>query len=165
MKKAILFGMVLLGTSSAFAAGAKDFVGSYKLINDQVEGEIFCFDSLIIAQEDGLTNLYRGDASGYGPMISAELNGKKRDVSASHGEALSSTKGQDAVTLKNDTLTFSFEGRESFIGIPAMRVTDSVAIKLSADKKIAYAVRKTFEGPVIGLGKKGKALCEYQITK
>lgn len=161
MKKMILLGTVLLGTSSAFAAGAKDFVGSYKLINDQVEGETFCYDSLVVAEEKGLTNLYRGDMTSYGPIISAELNGKKRDVSTSHGEALSSTKGQDSVTLKNETLTFSFEGRESLMGIPAVRVTDSVAIKLSADKKLAYAVRKTFEGPVIGLGKKGKALCEY----
>ncbi|MEK2646531.1 hypothetical protein [Bdellovibrio sp. BCCA] len=164
MKKTILLGMILLGTSSAFA-GAKDFIGSYRLLKDQVEGETFCYKGLDVVEENGLLNLYRSDITEYGPIISAELNGKSRDVKYSHGEALSTTKGEDTVTLKDDTLTFAFNGRESLIGIPAMRVSDSVAIKLSADKKTAYVLRKTFEGPVIGLGKKGKALCEYQVLK
>ncbi|WII72881.1 hypothetical protein QJS83_03225 [Bdellovibrio sp. 22V] len=162
MKKTILFGMLMLGTSVSSASTVQKFIGDYQLQKSQVDGETFCYQGIMIREDDGLLSLYRSDIS-YSALISAEVNGEAREVSASHGEAMTSTKGKDTVTLdKSGTLTFDFTGRSNILGIPAMRESDSLALKLSADGKTAYAVRKTFEGPVAGLGKKGKALCEYR---
>lgn len=165
MKKTFLIGMMLLTANSALAVTAQDFVGSYRLVNSQVEGDTFCYQGVIVAQEDERLSLYRSDIT-EGALISAEVNGPKREVSFSHGEALSKTKGKESVTLDDKgTLTFEFSGVESLLGIPAMRTADGVAMKLSADGKSLYAVRKTFDGPVAGLGKNAKALCEYQRVK
>ena len=153
--------MAVFVSSSAFA-GLNDLIGHYNLVNSQVEGKTFCYRNIdIVQEENGLLSLYRSDTSEYGPIVSAAVNGAKRENSYSHGEALSTTKGNDSVIFKDETLSFAFDGVTSILGVPAMRTSDSFTIKLSADKKTAYAVRKTFDGPVAGLGKRAKALCEY----
>lgn len=164
MKKIILLAAILMTGTSVFAASpASKFMGNFSLVDSKIDGETFCFQGITIAEEDdGLISLYRSDMSGYGPMISAELNGEPRENSASHGEALSGRKGKDTVTLENGVLTFKYKGVNNFMGIPTTRESDTISIALAKDGKTLAVTRSTFEGPVVGIGKKAKALCAYQ---
>lgn len=95
MKK-VFFGAILLAASSAMASGDQ-FLGSYHLTKSEVTGKTFCYDSFSIQQtEDGLVAF---SVDGYN-LYAGEVNGAKRKVSFSHGEALSTTKGYDQVALE-----------------------------------------------------------------
>lgn len=160
--KAFLAMTVLFTSVNGFAATSlNDFLGTYRLVNQKVEGETFCFERVSVAEDaDGTVGFYGPDMS-YGPMIKAELNGAPRQNSGSHGEAMSSRKGQDSVTLKNDILTFTYTGINKFMGLPVSREKETVALKLAADGKTLALTRTTFEGVASGIGSKGKALCVY----
>lgn len=163
MMKSVLATAVLLASTSAFAAPTiKNFIGTYDLVANQVEGETFCFPRITISEEDdGTIGLYREDSS-YGPMIHAELNGPLRSDSGSHGEALGGRKGKDSVTLDNGVLTFEYRGTQTFMGVPAGRESDKISITIAKDGKTLAVTRTTFEGPISGIGKKAKALCGYR---
>lgn len=155
MKK-IMFGAILLAASSAMASG-EQFLGSYHLTKSEVTGKTFCYDSFSIEKtDDGVAF----SVDGYN-IYAGEVNGDKRKVSYSHGEALSSTKGYDQVTLEKGVLSFQFKGTESFVGVPATRVESTVSMKLSNDGKTLTLLRKEFSGVAFGIGKSAKALCEY----
>lgn len=162
MVKTIIASAILMTSVSGFAATSiNDFIGTYQLADKKVEGDTFCFSQITINQEDdGTIGIYREDTS-YGPMINAELNGSPRKNSASHGEAMSSRKGKDSVTLKNDVLTFEYSGTTSLLGVPVGRESDTISAKLAQGGKSLAVTRTTFEGPIAGIGKKGKALCAY----
>ncbi len=159
--KVLVASLVLLAANSAFAGAASNFVGSYRLTSSQVDGDTFCFQGLDIKQEDDSLALYRSDVSEF-PMYKAEVNGEVREISGSHGEAMTSYKGQDTVTLdEKGLLTFESKTVNKFLGVPATREKDSYTIQLSKDGKKVRAVRATFVGPIAGIGKRAKALCEY----
>ncbi|KHD89279.1 MAG: hypothetical protein OM95_04370 [Bdellovibrio sp. ArHS] len=158
MKKMILTGLILLGSSSAFA-GIQDYIGRFDLQKQELEDGTFCYQGLIITKEGQEISLFRSDATEFA-IIRSDLN-SSREVRYSHGEAMSTTKGTDSVTLKSDgSLLLQFSGVESFLGVPASRVKDAMALKLSDDKKTLFAVRKTADG-LAGLSR-GEARCVYQ---
>ncbi|MDG0816859.1 hypothetical protein [Bdellovibrio svalbardensis] len=159
--KVLVASLVLLAASSSFAASASNFEGSYRLTKSQVDGDTFCYNGIIIAKEENQLAFYRADIS-YSPLFKAEVNGEARAVSGSHGEAMSSYKGTESVTLDaKGLLTFEFKAVNKFLGIPATREKETNTLQLSKDGKKLRAVRATFEGPVAGIGKRAKALCEY----
>lgn len=154
-----LAGLILF-SGFAQAAATDKFLGTFDLVKSEDKGT-FCYDGIVITSEGNTMSLFRKDMSSYGPLYSAEVNGAPRDVKYSHGEAFSSLKGQDTVSFLNNTLTFSFKGRQSIAGIPAIRVTDSLSIKMNSDKKTLQVERRSTEGPVAGIGKKDSASCVY----
>ncbi|KYG62094.1 hypothetical protein [Bdellovibrio bacteriovorus] len=158
MKKSVLMGLLLLGSSSAFA-GVQDYIGRYDLQREELKDGTFCYEGLIVRQEGKELSLYRSDITDFA-LVKSELN-SSREVRTSHGEAMTTTKGKDSVTLKDDgSLVFQFSGIESILGVPASRVKDAVALKLSDDKNTLFAVRKTADG-LAGLNR-GEARCVYK---
>lgn len=163
MTKFLLIPALMLAATSSFAAGSvQKFTGNFKLVDSKTDNNAFCFEGIAIREDKGLVSIYRSDISGYGPMISAELNGEARETSGSHGEAMSSSKGTDTVTLKNDILTFEYKGITKLFGIPAGRESDTLAIQIAKDGKTLAVTRTTFEGSIAGIGTKGTALCVYR---
>ncbi len=162
MVKAFLATAILMTSVSGFAATSiNDFVGTYQLADQKAEGDAFCFQQITISREnDGTIGVYRENTS-YGPLISAELNGSPRKSSGSHGEAMSSRKGKDTVTLKNNILTFEYSGTTSMLGVPVSRESDTISAKLAQGGKALAVTRTTSEGPIVGFGKNSKALCAY----
>nr|BFD60661.1 hypothetical protein CKG001_27680 [Bdellovibrio sp. CKG001]BFD64075.1 hypothetical protein BdHM001_27560 [Bdellovibrio sp. HM001]BFD68266.1 hypothetical protein HAGR004_32880 [Bdellovibrio sp. HAGR004] len=154
--KQVIFGMLLLSASSALAS-ADQFAGTYRLTSSQVEGDTFCYDSFTIEVNGNEASFNR---DGY-MIYSGEVNGPKRKVSYSHGEALSSTKGYEQVTLEKGVLSFQFKGTSSFVGVPATREESTISMKLSQDGSKLTLLRKEFEGVAFGLGKKAAASCQY----
>lgn len=160
--KAFLGTLVLFTSTTSFAATSiNDFLGTYSLIDQKVEGETFCHERLTVSLDTENAISLFGPSSSYGPMISAKLNGEPRKNSASHGEAMSSRKGQDTVTFKNDTLTFQYSGVNKLMGVPVSRETDTFSLKVSADSHTLKVTRIVFEGVAAGIGSTGKALCTY----
>ncbi|KYG68282.1 hypothetical protein AZI87_03225 [Bdellovibrio bacteriovorus] len=158
MKKTVLLGLLLLGSSSAFAS-IQDYIGRYDLQREELKDGTFCYEGLIVSKEGKEISLYRSDITEFA-LVKSELN-SSREVRSSHGEAMTTTKGKDSVTLKDDgTLVFQFSGIESILGVPASRVKDAVALKLSDDKSTLFAVRKTADG-LAGLNR-GEARCVYK---
>lgn len=151
-------GLLLLGSSSALA-GVQDYIGRYDLQREELKDGTFCYEGLIVRQEGKELSLYRADITDFA-LVKSDLN-SSREVRTSHGEAMTTTKGKDSVTLKDDgSLVFQFSGIESILGVPASRVKDAVALKLSDDKNTLFAVRKTADG-LAGLNR-GEARCVYK---
>lgn len=159
-KFSLAIASLLLFSGVSQASVTDKFVGTFDLVKSEDKGT-FCYDGIVITSDGNTMSLYRKDMQSYGALYSAEVNGTPRQVKHSHGEALSSLKGQDTVSFLNNTLTFSFKGRQSVAGIPAIRITDSISIKMNADKKTLQVERRSTEGPVAGIGRKDSASCVY----
>jgi hypothetical protein len=157
MKVLLLASLAALSFQAFASNNIKDFVGRYDLIEQSVDGDTFCFEKVMISHRGNIVDVFR-EVTSYGPMFSAELNGAPRETSGSHGEAGSSRKGEDTITLKNGVLTASYKGSVRVAGIPVSRESDSLEISLSSDKKGINVTRTTREG-----FSKGKASCRYSI--
>jgi hypothetical protein len=159
----ILATVLVFANCSAFAAtAASDFVGTYALVHEQVEGKTFCFNGIQIVLEGNEMSLYRQDIADFA-MFKAQVNGSPREVRGSHGEAMSSSVGENTVTLdRNGVLIFAYTGIEKVMGIPMARSKDAYALRLSQDGKSIEAIRSTFDGVMTGIGSKGKATCQYR---
>lgn len=163
MKK-VVFAALLLSTSSALA-DVSSFIGRYDLNASDINGETFCYDGVIISEnEESELEFYRADVT-YMPLYKGVVNGEAREVSGSHGEALSSSKGKEKVTYKNGTLTFQYSGVNKFLGVPASRVQSGVSMKISEKGRVLTLTRKEFEGVAFGVGRDAVAKCEYIRSK
>jgi hypothetical protein len=149
----------------AHATLITDFVGSYDLTVEnpgKVETKLFCHKGLAIELDGNEAKLYSADSMSYGPMYQAVVNGSGKSNKGSHGEGMSARKGEDTVSFANETLSFEYSGVEYLFGLPVSRAADSVAVKLSGDKKTLYVTRGEFAGPVKGIGKRDKINCIYE---
>lgn len=155
MKVLLLVSLAALSFQAFASNNIKDFVGRYDLIEQTVDGDTFCFEKVMISHRGNVVDVFR-EVTSYGPMYSAELNGASRETSGSHGEAGSSRKGEDTITLKNGVLTASYKGSVRVAGIPVSRESDTLEMTLSPNKKEFNVIRTTRAG-----FSKGKATCRY----
>ena len=135
----------------------KTFIGTYDLVSSQDSSGSFCYRGVIISQESGEIHLYRADMKDNGSMISGKLNGPARASTVSHGEAMSSTKYFDKVSLENRTLTFQSKGTVKFMGIPAGSESDIYIFSIADEQGSLNATRKFRKNLTSGTAK-----CEYQ---
>lgn len=166
MKHSMITGFVFLIANTVMTNAMarpntiNDFLGQYDLQNQHVDGT-FCFDGLEIIQEENRLSVYRSDMA-QAPVYSAEVNGPARVVKGSHGEAMSSYSGTEAAVFKENTLFFKFEAVNKIMGVPMTRESDEISLVISNDKSTLGLRRKTFEGPVAGIGSRARAECTYQ---
>lgn len=162
----ICSAMSLILGLNAHALAPKDFAGTYQLSLENSERnntKLFCYKALTVTFKKNQAQLYRSDSGSYGgPLYEAPVNGPSRENNSSHGEGMSSSKGADKVSFVKDVLAFEYSGVDSVFGLPMTRTSDSVAMKLSADKKTLTVLRGQFSGLVKGVGQKDKITCIYQ---
>ncbi len=167
MKKKLLSG-IITSLFISMSAGAqtslstdqnsmKNFLGEYDLVANQDTSGAFCYRGVIITAEKGNIHLYRADMKDEGSIISAKLNGVERSSNVSHGEAMTTTKYLDKVSLINGTLVFNTRGSVKFMGIPAGTESDTVTFSVAEKKGSLNAIRKVRENL-----RTSTATCVYQ---
>jgi hypothetical protein len=158
MKSSILI-LSLMAAVQSFGFTANDFAGRFKLHSEIVNGDSFCFQEIIISIQGKNLEFYRTDMSDY-PLYKAEINGEKRSVKGSHGEAFSTSKGSDQVTFAKSKLVVQYKGTESFIGLPSSKDSDTLTMSFAKNMDTMNMTREMKELSILG-SKKGLATCEY----
>ena len=135
----------------------KNFLGEYDLVSNQDTSGSFCYRGVLITEEKENIHLYRADMKDEGSVTSAKLNGSERASTGSHGEAMTTTKYRDKVSLANGTLVFKTTSAVKFMGIPAGSESDTYTFSLSSKLGGLNATRKVRENL-----KTSTAACVYQ---
>lgn len=168
MNKMIASIMIFV-SSTAIAAenpGSSDIqslVGTYDLVEQKINGEIRCFDSIAI-DVDGQEALFRDPGlAAYGPdvLFRGDINGAGNETSGNHGEAGTSRSGVQTVTFKRGILTFTYKGTVKFLGIPSGKEEETLHIqqtKAADHVLVQYSARES----AFGIGKTNRAQCLYR---
>lgn len=169
MKKIFFLGIIVTAVSfqSAIAKinepqlqdrnSIKNFLGEYDLVTNKDTSGSFCYRGVLITEEKGNIHLYRADMKDEGSITSAKLNGLERASSGSHGEAMTTTKYRDKVSLADGILVFNTKSYIKIMGIPAGSESDTFAFSLTGKQGTLNATRKIRENL-----RSSTAVCVYQ---
>lgn len=160
--KALFLAAATFMSLSAQAVSLTDFTGEYRLVGSGLQkSNQKCAEYFEVKVKTGFNGhevSYFLDPS-YPAVYKALVNGSKSPRSRNHGEAFSSVKGNDRVTLNNKgQLKFEFSG---YTTARMFYVEDTVTIELYVGNDSARVTETQYEGPSsLALGKK-KFTCLY----